>query len=93
MFKRILLTLVCATALSVAGFSNMSKAQGWGDVHYATPNTVYYAPNYGYPYSPYTYSYSYPTDAPSYYYYYGSRYYTAAPIYSARGPYVRTYWR
>jgi hypothetical protein len=93
MFKRILLASVVVTGLSVAGFSNTSKAQ---EVYYATPNTVYYAPNYapnyGYPYSPYTYSYGYPTSVPSYYYY-GPRYYTASPIYSAPAPYVRGYWR
>jgi hypothetical protein len=88
MFKRILLTLACVIGLGVAGFSNTNKAQGWGEVYYATPHTAYYAPNYGYSYGPYTYSY--PTYVPSYYYY-GPRYYAAAPIYSAPGPYVRTY--
>src|SRR5262249_13816859 len=87
MFKRILLTAICAAALGVAGFSTPSRAQVYGGYYYATPYTSYYAPSYGYTYAPYTYSYPM---APRYYYY--PRYYGAAPVYYyPNQTYVYTY--
>jgi hypothetical protein len=85
MFKRIFLTAICAAALGVAGFSGPSSAQVY---YYTTPNTVYYAPSYGYPYAPYTYSYPM---APRYYDY-GPQYYSSGPVYYPPRAYVTTYY-
>jgi hypothetical protein len=88
MFKRIVLTAICAAALGVAGFATPSRAQVWGGYYYGTPNTVYYAPNYGYGYTYGPTTYTYPM-APRYYY--QPRYYNAAPVYYPPTTYVYTY--